>query len=56
MTKNISSLSSSDKEFDIKLLSEQVSNEAIKRERRGKSSYFIYDDFNFNSNQYLVQK
>lgn len=56
VTKNISSLSSSDKEFDIKLLSEQVSNEAIKRERRGKSSYFIYDDFNFNSNQYLVQK
>lgn len=41
VTKNISSLSS---------------NEAIKRERRGKSSYFIYDDFNFNSNQYLVQK
>lgn len=56
VTKNISSLSSSDKEFDIKLLSEQVSNEAIKRERRGKFSYFIYDDFNFNSNQYLVQK
>lgn len=56
VTKNICSLSSSDKEFDIKLLSEQVSNEAIKRERRGKSSYFIYDDFNFNSNQYLVQK
>ena len=56
VTKNISSLSLSDKEFDIKLLSEQVSNEAIKRERRGKSSYFIYDDFNFNSNQYLVQK
>ena len=56
VTKNISSLSSSDKEFDNKLLSEQVSNEAIKRERRGKSSYFIYDDFNFNSNQYLVQK
>ena len=56
VTKNISSLSSSDKEFDIKLLSEQVSNEAIKRERRGKSSYFIYDDFNFNSNQYLLQK
>ena len=56
VTKNISSLSSSDKEFDIKILSEQVSNEAIKRERRGKSSYFIYDDFNFNSNQYLVQK
>lgn len=52
----MSSLSSSDKEFDIKLLSEQVSNEAIKRERRGKFSYFIYDDFNFNSNQYLVQK
>ncbi|MCE2095275.1 MULTISPECIES: ATP-binding protein [Streptococcus anginosus group] len=56
VTQNMSSLSSSDKEFDIKLLSEQVSNEAIKRERRGKFSYFIYDDFNFNSNQYLVQK
>ena len=56
VTKNIGSLSPSDKEFDIKLLSEQVSNEAIKREKRGNSSYFIYDDFNFNSNQYLVQK
>lgn len=56
VTQNMSSLSPSDKEFDIKLLSEQVSNEAIKRERRGKFSYFIYEDFNFNSNQYLVQK
>ncbi|MEZ7643468.1 ATP-binding protein [Streptococcus chosunense] len=53
---HINSLSPSDKEFDIKLLSEQVSNEAIKREKRGSVSYFIYDDFNFNSNQYLVQK
>lgn len=53
---HINSLSPSDKEFDIKLLSEQVSNEAIKREKRGSISYFIYDDFNFNSNQYLVQK
>ncbi|MGT2948271.1 ATP-binding protein [Streptococcus devriesei] len=53
---NIASLSPSDKDFEIQLLSEQVSNEAIKRERRGKLSYFIYDDFNFNSNQYLVQK
>ncbi|WP_201552719.1 ATP-binding protein [Streptococcus salivarius] len=56
VTKNISSLSPSDKEFDIELLSEQVANEAIKRERRGKNSFYIYDDFNFNSNQYLVQK
>lgn len=56
VTQNMSSLSPSDKEFDIKLLSKQVSNEAIKRERKGKFSYFIYDDFNFNSNQYLVQK
>lgn len=56
VTQNIGSLTPSDKEFDIKLLSEQVSNEAIKRERRGSLSYFIYDDFNFNSNQYLVQK
>lgn len=53
---NINSLSPSDKEFDISLLSEQVSNEAIKREKRGRDWYFIYDDFNFNSNQYLVQK
>ena len=53
---NLASLTPSDKDFEIHLLSEQVSNEAIKRERRGKLSYFIYDDFNFNSNQYLVQK
>lgn len=56
VNQNINSLSPSDKEFDISLLSEQVANEAIKREKRGRDSYFIYDDFNFNSNQYLVQK
>ena len=39
VTKNISSLSSSDKEFDIKLLSEQVSNEAIK-EKEGEVFIF----------------
>lgn len=56
VTQHMASLSPSDKEFEVCFLSEQVANEAIKREKRGKDYYFIYDDFNFNSNQYLVQK
>ncbi|MDU0451211.1 ATP-binding protein [Staphylococcus chromogenes] len=50
----ISSLSPNDKEFDIHLLAKQVSNEAIKIDSR--KNVYIFNDFSFNSNQYLVQK
>ena len=40
VTKNISSLSSSDKEFDIKLIRNKFLNEAIKKRKKGEVFIF----------------
>ena len=50
---DFSTISVEDKNFDINLLSKQIAVETIKQDNKGN---FIADPFNFNVNQYLVQK
>lgn len=50
---DLSSLTDEDKNFNIKLLSAQIAVETIKQNKKGE---FESDLFNFNVNQYLIQK
>lgn len=49
----LSTLSEEDKNFNIKFLSAQIAGETTKQDTRGN---FVADTFNFNVNQYLIQK
>ena len=49
----LSTLSEEDKNFNIKFLSAQIAAETTKQDTRGN---FVADTFNFNVNQYLIQK
>lgn len=49
----LSTLSEEDKNFNIKFLSAQITAETTKQDTRGN---FVADTFNFNVNQYLIQK
>lgn len=49
----LSTLSEADKNFNIKFLSAQIAAETTKQDTRGS---FVADTFNFNVNQYLIQK
>lgn len=49
----LSTLSEEDKNFNIKFLSTQIAAETTKQDTRGN---FVADTFNFNVNQYLIQK
>lgn len=49
----LSSLTDEDKNFDINLLSAQIAVETTKQNKKGE---FEADLFNFNVNQYLIQK
>ena len=50
---DLSSLTDEDKNFNIKFLSAQIAVETTKQNKKGK---FESDLFNFNVNQYLIQK
>ena len=50
---DFSSLTDQDKNFEISLLPAQIAVETTKQDNRG---IFIADTFNFNVNQYLIQK
>lgn len=50
---DLSSLTDEDKNFNIKFLSSQIAVETTKQNKKGK---FESDLFNFNVNQYLIQK
>lgn len=49
----LSTLSEEDKNFNIKFLSAQIAAETTRQDTRGN---FVADTFNFNVNQYLIQK
>ena len=49
----LSTLSEEDKNFNIKFLLAQIAAETTKQDTRGN---FVADTFNFNVNQYLIQK
>ncbi|MCK1188130.1 ATP-binding protein [Streptococcus uberis] len=46
-------LTEDDKDFSLELLSKQIAVETTKQNNNG---YFVADTFNFNINQYLIQK
>ncbi|MGT2928807.1 ATP-binding protein [Streptococcus dentasini] len=50
---DLSSLSEEDKNFNIKLLSEQIAMETNQQDKKG---FLVANTFNFNTNQYLIQK
>ena len=50
---DLSSLTDADKNFNIKFLSAQIAVETTKQNKKGE---FESDLFNFNVNQYLIQK
>ncbi|MBL6537545.1 ATP-binding protein [Streptococcus suis] len=50
---NLSTLSEKDRNFNIELLTAQIAVETTRQDNRGN---FVADTFNFNVNQYLIQK
>lgn len=49
----LTTLTETDKEFNLELLSSQIALEAVKQDNKG---IYINDIFNFNTNQYLIRK
>ena len=49
----LTTLTETDKEFNLELLSSQIALEAVKQDTKG---IYINDIFNFNTNQYLIRK